>query len=82
MVSRDAGARWTPLPTAELAAQRQLVVSDVDGKSELALHPERAHGFRSGSPSHFLIDRAGRVRGRDVDRLALEATLDQLLAER
>jgi len=57
-------------------------VSDADGKSELALHPERAFGFRSGSPSHFLVDRAGRLRGRDVDRLALAPELDRLLAER
>ncbi|MBL8842696.1 MAG: hypothetical protein JNL90_14340 [Planctomycetes bacterium] len=70
------------MPPAELAAQRNLVVSDVDGKSELALHPERAFGFRSGSPSHFLIDRAGQLRGRDVDRLALAAQLDALLAEK
>ncbi len=56
--------------------------SDVAGRSESALHPERAYGFRSGSPDDLVIDRKGIVRANDVPRLALPALLDQLLAER
>lgn len=82
LVDRSPTTRWTALPADQLAAQRQLLVSDVDGKSELALHPERALGFQSGSPSHFLLDRAGELRGRDIDRLALAEQLDALLAEK
>jgi hypothetical protein len=82
MIDRDPTRPWTSLPDAELASRRTLDLSDVEGRSELRFLPERANGFRSGSPSHVLIDCAGRVRGRDVDRLALPGEIDRLLAER